>query len=179
MMRLPLAFLGFALAGAVLAADAEPPALVGTWKVVEFKDDNTDQLGRLGVAKASADTKFAKLVFTETECWVVRADGKRDVQKGQSNCAFKSYRLTPGKTAHEIDLVGYAGNDAEVGYVGIVKIEGGKLYLCWNEEGTGCANGKRRPTTFESDGAMNLFAAERLSDKPEEKPKEANGASKK
>lgn len=167
----------------VSAAEPDPPALVGTWKVVEYKDDAVDQRGRLGMTKATVEKgKFAKLVFAKDECWVVRADGKRDAVKGLTNCGFKGYTTKPGKDVTEIELTGFAGSDggdAEAKYVGIVKIDGGKLYMCWNEEGDKHAMGKKLPTKFESDGMMNLFVAERISDKPEDKPKETNAVPKK
>lgn len=171
-----------AWAAHVQATEPAAPSIVGTWKVVEFKDDGGDQRGRLGMAKATADTKYAKLVFAADECWVVRADGKRDVIKGLTNCGFKKYAVKPGEAVHQITLIAFGGidgGDAEVTYVGILKVEGEKLSLCWNEEGADKSNGKKLPAKFESDGNMNLFVAERLSEKAEDKPGTTNAVVKK
>ncbi len=146
--------------------------------MIEYKDDAIDQRGRLGVTKGEVGKgQFAKLVFTKDECWVVRADGKRDAVKGQTNCGFKSWTTKAGKVGHEIELTAFGGSDggdAEVKYVGVVKVGEGKLFLCWNEGGATTPNGKKSPTKFESDGMMNLFVCERLSDTPEAKPKKSN-----
>ena len=166
---------------AACADEPKPLSLVGTWKILEFHDDGTDKIGRLGVLPRHSDTKFAKLVFTDKECWVVRADGTRDGMRGLTNCAWKSYSINALKTPREIELTGFAGSDggdAELPYVGIWKVEDKRLLICWNEEGTTTSNGKKRPSEFKSDGAMNLFIAERLSDKPEGKPEKSNAVRK-
>src|SRR6187551_1046821 len=71
------------------AADAPKPAasdraaLVGTWKIISFKDDAVERIDRLGglpPGDPKADpAKFPRIVFTADECWVLHVDGKRDV----------------------------------------------------------------------------------------------------
>ena len=129
-----------------------------------------NRLARLGAEqrpKKDKKPRIAKLVMTETECWVIRGDGKRDVRAGLSNCAWKSYKTRVSKTSKEIDLTGFAGTGgAKIKtYSGIYQIKENKLWICWNE------SGKSRPTQFTSDGSMNLFVCERLSKKVEKRPK--------
>jgi len=144
--------------------------LNGTWKIVGFQDDGSDKIGRLGVglAKKGQEPRIAKLVFSGDECFVVRADGKRDMLAGLTNCAWKTHTLDEKTSPKSIDIVGFAGKESEKTqtYFGIYELVGGKLRICWNE------GGKARPTKLESNGEMNLFECERLSDQPE-KPAES------
>jgi uncharacterized protein (TIGR03067 family) len=159
------------------AADAPKPAtsdraaLVGTWKIISFKDDAIERIDRLGGLppdSPKADPKkFARLVFTADECWVLHVDGKRDVLAGRTDCAFKSCTLDEKANPKAIDLVGVRTDKGEAlhTYHGIYDLDGKKLRICWNE------GGDARPTKFESDKDNNLFVCERVSDQPE-KPKE-------
>jgi uncharacterized protein (TIGR03067 family) len=158
------------------AADAAKPsgdrlALVGTWKIVSFKDDGIERVERLGGVAPGAGkveaTKFPKIVFTADECWVLHADGKRDLLPGRTDCAFKSCTLDEKASPKAVDLVGFRGakGDQLHTYHGIYELDGKKLRICWNE------GGDARPTKFESDKDMDLFVCERVSDQPE-KPKE-------
>lgn len=140
--------------------------LQGTWKIVAFHDDGNDKIGRLGVsaAKKGQPERIAKLAFAGDECYVLRADGKRDALAGLTNCAWKSYSLKAAEGVKQIDLQGVGGKEGEKLklYPGIYELSGAKLRICWNE------GGAVRPTKLESNGEMNLFECERLSSEPEQ-----------
>ena len=168
---------GLQLLPAGQAADApkapasDRAALVGTWKIISFKDDAIERIDRLGGVPPGSDkadlAKFPKIVFTADECWVLHVDGKRDVLAGRTDCAFKSCTLDEKASPKAIDLVGVRTDKGEAlhTYHGIYELDGKKLRICWNE------GGDARPTKFESDKDNNLFVCERVSDQPE-KPKE-------
>ncbi len=169
-------FAALIVATPTIAADPkrDREAMIGTWKIVQFHDDGSDKIGRLGVTQVpkGKPERIAKLVVTADEVFVIRADGKRDVLAGLTNTAWKSVTLDPSKDPKQIDIVGQPGKgDKPVKYLGIYKLEDKKLTICWNETPKGNDPEKIRPKKFESDGDMNLFICEKLSDTPE-KPKE-------
>ena len=149
--------------------------LLGTWKITAFQDDGRDKLERLGVRppkknKPDEKPKVAKLIFTKDECYILRGDGRREMASGLANAGFKSWKMDRSTTPHAIDITGFAGkkNEKTTIYLGIVKLDGKKLTICY------CEQGKKRPVKFESDGANNLFEAELLSRKPEPLPKKVS-----
>lgn len=147
----------------VLAGDADK--LLGTWKIVQFRDDGGDKIGRLGAgpAQGKRPERIAKLVVTKDEIYVVRADGQRDVAAGLTNCAWRSCRLHEEADPKHIDIVGVPGRDVKPkNYFGIYELKGDKLSICWNETPRTADPAKIRPTQFESDGEMNLFVCERM-----------------
>lgn len=149
--------------------------LVGTWKITMFQDDGRDRLERLGAGpakKKDRSPRVAYLVFSQEACYVIRGDGQRESKPGLANAAWKSCTLDESASPKTIDIVGFAGKEGQKSktYLGIYKIEDDKLTICY------CEQGNKRPTEFQSDGAMNLFAAERLSDKPLPLPKEKSEA---
>jgi uncharacterized protein (TIGR03067 family) len=165
------------------AAKSEPAgkdglaAVIGTWKIVEFQDDAKDRMARLGVAPAEeggakdgGTARIAKLVIAADDVFVIRGDGKRDVVTGLTGCAWRGVKFDPSASPMHIDLTENVEGNPKVKspktFRGILAVEGGRLKLCWNEEG-----GEQRPGKFESDAANNLFVCERLSDKPEPSPK--------
>lgn len=147
-------------------------AVIGTWKIVEFQDDAKDRMARLGVAPAKdgGAPRIAKLVIAAEDVFVIRGDGTRDVATGLTSCAWRGVKFDPSASPLHIDLTENVEGNPKVKspktFRGILAVEGGRLKLCWNEEG-----GEQRPTRFESDAANNLFVCERLSDKPEPSPK--------
>ena len=153
-----------------LADDRED--LVGTWKITVYQDDGRDRLSRLGVGPTKKDKKphVAKLVFTKDECYILRGDGRREMASGLANAGFKSCMLNPSTSPKSIDIDGFAGKNNEKWktYMGIYKIDGDKLVICY------CEQGKTRPTKFESDGANNLFEAQRISKDPQPIPVNQN-----
>jgi uncharacterized protein (TIGR03067 family) len=144
-------------------------ALVGTWQITVFQDDGRDRLERLGAgpAKKGQDPRMAKLMFTADECYLIRGDGRREMASGLTNAGWKSYQLDESTTPKSIDIVGFTGKDGEKTktYLGIYKLDGDMLTICY------CEQGRTRPTKFESDGAMNLFACKHLSKEPLPAPK--------
>lgn len=176
-MRLILLAVGF-LTGAA-AADDKPAAktdrerLVGTWKVVEFHDDGGDKMGRLvGKALTPKDgpEKYPRLVFTADGCYVLRPGkdgGVRELVAGLTNVNWKSVKLDETAEPKTIDITPHKRSpDAkDVVLPGIYELDGNKLRICWNE--TPGQSKNARPTEFKSDGHMNLFVCERLSDMPE------------
>ena len=140
---------------AAAATPAGPPApppdraaLVGTWKIVSFGDDGGEKIGRLGAGpgKNGRPERAAKLVVTDTACWVLNGNGERVKASGLMNCGFKSFALDPTTAPKGVDLVGFAGpmNEKEKTY----------------------------PAEFRTTGDMNTFVCERLSDTPEPPPVE-------
>lgn len=148
----------------VRAGDAEE--LIGTWKIVQFRDDGSDKIGRLGVAPAQGKrpARVAQLIVTKTEIYVVRADGTRDVLAGLTNCAWQSCQLLEKTDPKQIDLVSVPGKDGKPKtYFGIYSLDKDKLSICWNETPRTSDPAKIRPTKLESDGEVNLLVCERIS----------------
>lgn len=130
-------------------------SLVGAWRIEVFRDDGRDRLSRLaaGPGKKDAPPRVARLVITPDACQVVRGDGKREVQAGLGNIAWKNLSVDASGTPHQIDLVGFSGpnGDKEKTYLGIYSRTGDRLRIAWNEQG------KTRPTELKSDGQTNLI----------------------
>ncbi len=148
---------------ATLADAGDRDALVGTWKITVFQDDGRDRLERLGAGSAKkkgAEPRVAHLVFDATGCWVLRGDGKREVRAGLANAAWKSVTLDESTQPKSVDVTGFAGKDGtkEKVYVGVYSLDGNTLKIAWAESGS------KRPTELVSDGANNLFVAEKVSD---------------
>lgn len=162
-------------AGAPAAAAPAPARLdrsqlVGTWKIIVFRDDGKDRLDRLGAGpgKRGGPERVAKLVITETECRVLRGDGRRETTAGLANAAWTAITLDASTEPAACEITAFPNKEGRpVRYLGIVKREGAALTICWNES----PGVKKRPTRFESDGEMNLMVCERLSEVPEA-PKE-------
>ena len=131
-------------------------------------DDGKDRLSRLGAAPAKNGKapRVAHLVCTKNECYVIRGDGRREMASGLANAGFKKFTLDPSTTPKSIDLQGFAGksNEKTKTYAGIYRITKGELTICY------CEQGSKRPVEFLSDGANNLFQAERVSAEPLPKP---------
>jgi uncharacterized protein (TIGR03067 family) len=157
-----LLFVG--IAAPKFATADERDALVGTWKIVSFLDDGSEKLSRLGVAPAKGDRpeRIARLVFTADECYVLRGDGRRDAAQGLTNCAWLEYALPNEAEPRHIDIAGLPGKNGKPrSYLGIYQLRQKQLQLCWPE-----LKGER-PTEFKSDGDLNLFVCERISEVPE------------
>ena len=137
-------------------------SLIGSWKITVFQDDGRDRLERLGVkpVKKGQKPRFAKMIFTKTECLILRGDGKREKASGLANAGWKSCKLNATTSPKSIDIEGFTGknNEKTKTYKGIYKLEGKTLTICY------CEQGNKRPSNFESDGANNLFVCEKLSD---------------
>lgn len=180
-MRLvPLLALGFLLAPTtVTAADDKPApksdreALIGTWLVIEFHDDGGDKTGRLTGRSVNPRDKpdlLPRLVFTAEGCYVLRPSKtgwQRDINAGITNVNWDTVKLDekakPNKT---IDITPFRKDETvKVTLLpGIYELDGKKLRICYNETpnlSKGC-----RPTEYKSDGDMNLFICEKLSDEP-------------
>lgn len=168
----------FAALAALMPAAAEdkPPSdrekLVGTWKILEYHDDGAERMGRLiGRALTPKDgpEKYPKLVFTADECYVLRPGkegGVREMTAGITNVNFKSVKLDEAAKPKAIDITPHTKEGAKVVVMpGIYELDGKKLRVCWNE--TPGQSKNVRPTEFKSDGHMNLFVCEKLSDVPE------------
>ncbi len=150
-------------------ASAETPPdggpLKGVWQIVVFQDDGRDRLARLGAGpprKKDTAPRIAKLVFSATDCFLIRGDGRREMASGLTNAGWKSYQLDPSTTPWSIDIEGFAGKDSAKTrtYRGIYEIDGDLLRICYAESGS------KRPTKFESDGNNNLFQCKRISHEP-------------
>ncbi|MDX1948777.1 MAG: TIGR03067 domain-containing protein [Pirellulaceae bacterium] len=155
--------LALAANGTLFAGDREE--LIGEWRIVEFQDDGGDKIGRLGgvSARGKRAEKFAKLIITSDEIYVLRGDGQRDVLTGLTNCAWKSFTIDSTTNPKQIDIVGVPGKDDKPHhYHGIYSLEKEKLSICWNETPRSPDPAKARPTKFASDDEMNLFVCERL-----------------
>lgn len=148
---------------------ADPPSLVGTWKIAAFQDDGKDRLARLGAApaKKNREPRFAKLVFTSEACYVIRGDGRREMASGLTNAGWKSYTRNDSTAPKSIDIMGFSGkqNEKTKSYPGIYEITDNRLRICYAESGS------KRPATFESNGQNNLFECERISKVPLPLPK--------
>ena len=155
--------LTFLVAQSVLAEDPEGrAALVGTWKIAVFQDDGRDRLERLGKPKKGTEPGTAKLVLTPDACYILRTDGRREMASGLTNAGWKGCTVDTTTKPWSIDIEGLAGknNEKTKTYLGIYKLDNNKLTICY------CEQGKTRPTTFQSNGAMNLIEAERISEEP-------------
>ncbi len=167
------------LAAALAAAADDKPksdrdALVGTWKIVEYHDDGGEKMGRLtGRALTPKDgpEKYPRLVFTADECYVLRPGkdgGVRELVAGLTNVNWKAVKLDEAaKPVKTIEIGQHKRDPAakDVVLPGIYELDGKKLRICYNE--TPNPAKPVRPTEFKSDGAMNLFVCEKLSDVPE------------
>lgn len=156
--------LGGCTGGAADSAVRAGP-LGGTWQIVAFEDDAKDRLERLGagVSKEGTERPPAKLVFTLTDCYVLRGNGKRERKPGLANAAFAGYTLALDAHPTAIDLVGVKDDTTGFGkiYPGIFQLEGKTLTLCYNEEGP------VRPTQFVSNEQWNLMVCKQISPTPE------------
>lgn len=143
-------------------------ALIGTWEIKAFTDDRPDDtrgLPRLGVvpAKPGQPQKLPKLVCTGEEMIVVRANGKREVVAGLTNCGWGKFSIDEKATPKTIDLWLYKSDPAAKDqiYKGIYEIDGKTLKICWGE------TSPKRPTKIETTDHNNVFVCEKLSDTPE------------
>ena len=153
------------------SAFGDASSLVGTWQITVFQDDGRDRLSRLGAGaprKNETEPRTAKLVFTSNQCFILRGDGRREMASGLANAGWKSCKLDTTTDPMSIDITGFAGknNEKTKTYLGIYKVDGDVVTICY------CEQGNQRPTKFESNGAMNLIEAKRVSDDPAPLPKQ-------
>jgi len=175
-------FLPFLLVAALvaLAAAQDKPApksdreaLIGTWLVVEFHDDGGDKLGRLTGRSVNPKDKpelLPRLVFTAERCYVLRpskAGWQRDNNAGITNVNWDTVKLDEKATPHKtIDITPFRKDENVKATLlpGIYELDGKKLRICYNE--TPNLSKGRRPTEYKSDGDMNMFVCEKISDEP-------------
>ncbi|MBA4067737.1 MAG: hypothetical protein C0501_29365 [Isosphaera sp.] len=166
------------LAAALAAAADDKPksdreALVGTWKIVEYHDDGAERMGRLvprPLTPKDGPEKYPRLVFTADACYVLRPGkdgGVRELTAGLTNVNWKAVKLDETAKPKAIDITPHKKDPAakDVVLPGIYELDGKKLRIAWNE--TPAQSKHLRPTEFKSDGHMNLFVCEKLSDTPE------------
>lgn len=155
------------------APKSDRQALIGTWLVLEFHDDGGDKTGRLTGRSVNSKDKpelLPRLVFTETECYVLRPskDGwLREVSAGLTNCNWASVNLDETAKPYKgmiITRVKKSPTDPDAVMPGIYELDGKNLRICYNE--TPSPNSNKPPTELKSDGAMNLFVCEKISDEP-------------
>jgi uncharacterized protein (TIGR03067 family) len=128
------------------SAGVAPPTgdearLQGTWKVVSLESD-----GQPAPAEA---TKGAELIF----------EGNHYALKGGTEQFRGTFRLDATRTPRAIDATFTEPDGKEKGKaVGIYKLEGDRLTICWHQDG------KERPATFRTarDSNLRLIVAERV-----------------
>lgn len=146
--------------------------LIGTWKILEYHDDGSERMGRLigrTLTPKDGDDKYPKLVFTDTECYVLRPSkdgGIRETIAGITNVNWKTVKLDETSKPKTFDITPFKPEGAKESLMpGIYELDGKKLRIAWNE--TPAQSKNMRPTEFKSDAHMNLFICEKLSDSPE------------
>ncbi|MBL8796466.1 MAG: hypothetical protein JNM56_21380 [Planctomycetia bacterium] len=151
--------------GQLLTITKKDSALIGSWSIVELRDDDLNQNSRLGLPPQTdgKDPKRRVVItfYEDGKVTVLDAQGKR-ADGFISFTDFAAARTDPDRAPKRIDLTAHrASKDADgpVIYPGIYKIEGQELTLVWCEEDF---KNSAVPTEFKSNGLMNLIRAIRI-----------------
>jgi len=148
-MRIYWPSLAALLAGCTLAvADDKPDdlkALVGRWKPAAKEYEGKDVSASLGRSVA----------------WTIQADAIWPIKAGGPG--KMTFRLDPTKAPKEIDLTFADGPSRDESFVGIYKVEKGKLTLCLAR-----LSDKNRPREFKSRAGTGhtLMTFDAVKDKP-------------
>lgn len=119
-------------------ASAEARRLEGAWKVVALESD-----GRKAPASALEAMKDARWIFKGSE-----------VSFQEPNAPGKSsFKVDPGKSPKEIDLIGLDGAEKGKTMQGIYRLVDGELTICLRDAG---AAGKGRPKEFATEAGSGL-----------------------